>query len=54
LLAKFVKKVDPEVISGEEVFIVDEKGVFVNSGKAHLSAREMLAFNYGIAVRVRK
>jgi uncharacterized protein with predicted RNA binding PUA domain len=54
LLAKFVENVDPDIKCGEEVFIVDESGNFLNSGSAHLSAAEMLQFNHGIAVRVRR
>ncbi len=54
LLARFVKNVDPEIKCGEEVFIVDDKGNFINSGRAHLSASEMIQFNNGIAVRVRR
>jgi archaeosine-15-forming tRNA-guanine transglycosylase len=54
LLAKFVKNVDPEIRCGEEVFIIDEEGIFKNSGKARLSAREMVDFSKGVAVQVRK
>ncbi|MHA1978556.1 MAG: tRNA guanosine(15) transglycosylase TgtA [Candidatus Hodarchaeales archaeon] len=54
LLAKFVGNVDPEIKCGEEVFIVDENNNFINSGRAHLSAAEMLQFDHGIAVRVRR
>ncbi|MHA2138413.1 MAG: tRNA guanosine(15) transglycosylase TgtA [Candidatus Hodarchaeales archaeon] len=54
LLAKFVENVDPDVKCGEEVFIVDGANNFINSGSAHLSAAEMIQFNHGIAVRVRR
>jgi 7-cyano-7-deazaguanine tRNA-ribosyltransferase len=54
LLAKFVEEVDPEIKSGEEVFIIDQEGNFLNSGRAVLSASEMLDFDHGVAVRVRK
>jgi len=54
LLAKFVEKVDSEIKSGEEVFITDQDGKFLNSGRAILSAAEMLDFKHGVAVRMRK
>ncbi|MFX0014235.1 MAG: tRNA guanosine(15) transglycosylase TgtA [Promethearchaeota archaeon] len=54
LLAKFVLDVDPEIRCGEEVFIIDEKDSFINSGRALLAASEMMAFNRDVAVRVRK
>ncbi|UCG02632.1 MAG: tRNA guanosine(15) transglycosylase TgtA [Candidatus Heimdallarchaeota archaeon] len=54
LLAKFVLNVDSEIRCGEEVFIVDEKDSFLNFGKSLLSAPEMIAFNRGVAVRVRR
>ncbi len=54
LLAKFVTSADPNIKSGEEVFIMDEKNNFINSGRAHLSAAEMIQFDHGIAVRVRR
>ena len=54
LLAKFVEKVDSEIKSGEEVFITDHDGKFLNSGRAILSAAEMLDFKHGVAVRMRK
>ena len=54
LLAKFVEKVDSEIKSGEEVFITDQDGNFINSGRAILSASEMLDLNRGVAVRIRK
>ena len=54
LLAKFVEKVDSEIRSGEEVFIIDKDGTFLNTGRAMLSASEMLDFYHGVAVRMRK
>jgi 7-cyano-7-deazaguanine tRNA-ribosyltransferase len=54
LLAKFVLDVDSEILCGEEVFIVDEHDSFVNFGKSALSAPEMIAFNRGVAVQVRR
>ncbi len=54
LLAKFVLDVDSEILCGEEVFIVDENDSFLNFGKSALSAPEMIAFNRGVAVQVRR
>ncbi len=54
LLAKFVIDVDPKIRCGEEVFVVDENKNFINSGSAHLSAKEMIDFDHGIAVRIRR
>ncbi|MHA2239554.1 MAG: PUA domain-containing protein, partial [Candidatus Hodarchaeales archaeon] len=54
LLAKFVEKADSEIKSGEEVFITDQDGKFLNSGRAILSAAEMLDFKHGVAVRMRR
>ena len=54
LLAKFVLNVDPNIRCGEEVFIVDEEGHFLNSGRANLSAKEMISFEKGVAVKVRR
>ena len=54
LLAKFVEKADSEIKPGEEVFITNLDGNFINSGRAMLSASEMLDFKRGVAVRIRK
>lgn len=54
LLAKFVLDVDSNILCGEEVFIVDEKGHFLNSGKANLSGKEMRSFDKGVAVKIRR
>ncbi|UCE13074.1 MAG: tRNA guanosine(15) transglycosylase TgtA [Candidatus Heimdallarchaeota archaeon] len=54
LLAKFVLDVDPEIRCGEEVFIIDENDSFLNFGKSILAAPEMIAFNRGVAVHVRR
>lgn len=54
LLAKFVLNVDPEIRCGEEVFIVDENDSFLSFGKSILAAQEMIAFDRGVAVRVRR
>ncbi|MHA2055354.1 MAG: PUA domain-containing protein, partial [Candidatus Hodarchaeales archaeon] len=54
LLAKFVSDVDSNIRSGEEVFIVDKEDCFLNFGRAHLSAKEMISFDKGVAVKVRR
>ncbi|MFW9777333.1 MAG: tRNA guanosine(15) transglycosylase TgtA [Candidatus Heimdallarchaeota archaeon] len=54
LLAKFVIKADPMIRCGEEVLIVNKQGSFLNYGKSVLSVPEMLDFNRGVAVRVRR
>jgi len=37
-----------------EVLVVDERDILVAEGQATLSAREMLDFNRGVAVNVRR
>jgi 7-cyano-7-deazaguanine tRNA-ribosyltransferase len=54
LLAKFVIKADPLIRCGEEVLIVDEQDSYLNYGKSMLSVPEMLDFERGVAVRVRR
>lgn len=54
VFAKFVKKVDPRIRQGMEVLIVDEKDNLLAEGKAMLSAKEMLDFDSGVAVKTRK
>ncbi len=54
MLAKFVTDADPMIRPGEEVLIVDQNDVFLNFGTSVLSAQEMLDFERGIAVQVRR
>ncbi|MFX0171032.1 MAG: tRNA guanosine(15) transglycosylase TgtA [Candidatus Hodarchaeota archaeon] len=54
LLAKFVHNVDSDIRCGEEVFIVDKEDTFLNFGTSVLSALEMIEFDHGVAVRVRR
>jgi 7-cyano-7-deazaguanine tRNA-ribosyltransferase len=54
LLAKFVLDVDPEIRCGEEVFIVDDNDSFLSFGKSVLAASEMVDFDRGVAVHVRR
>lgn len=53
VFAKHVKNVDLEIRPGEEVVVVDKNDEVLAVGKAILSGREMLAFNRGVAVKVR-
>ena len=51
--AKHVVAVDPEIRAGEEVLVVDENDNLLATGKAVLSAVEMLAFKKGMGVEIR-
>ncbi|NYT04755.1 MAG: pseudouridine synthase [Methanomicrobiales archaeon] len=52
-MAKHVTAADPEIRVGEEVLVVSGDALCA-TGTALLSGREMLAFNYGVAVQIRK
>lgn len=54
VFAKHVIRVDPEIRCGDEVLVVDEKDSLLAVGRAVLSSYEMLAFNLGVAVKVRR
>ena len=54
LYAKHVADADVEIRPMEEVFIVNNTGELVGIGRAVLNGEEMLAFNYGVAVKIRK
>ncbi|MDG6222585.1 MAG: pseudouridine synthase [Candidatus Bathyarchaeota archaeon] len=51
--AKHVIDADPEIRPNEEVIVISQKGEVLAVGRAVLSGTEMLAFNKGIAVKVR-
>jgi uncharacterized protein with predicted RNA binding PUA domain len=51
--ARHVVSVDPDIRAGEEVLVVDEADRLIATGKAVLSAIEMLSFKKGRAVDVR-
>lgn len=53
-MARHVIAADDEIGAGDEVLVVTESDRLVATGVAQLSGREMLAFNYGVAVKVRK
>jgi len=51
--AKHVIDVDPEIRPSEEVVVINKKNEVLAVGRALLSGPEMVAFNKGVAVRVR-
>jgi len=51
--ARHVVAVDPDIRAGQEILVVDENDRLLATGKAMLSAIEMLSFKKGIAVDVR-
>jgi len=53
-MAKHVISADPQIRAGDEVLVCDESGGLLSTGSALLSAEEMTAFNYGVAVQIRK
>jgi 7-cyano-7-deazaguanine tRNA-ribosyltransferase len=54
VFAKFVLDCDDELRPGDEVLVVDKKDELVAIGRASMNREEMLAFNIGIAVKVRE
>ena len=52
--AKHVLHADPDLRAHDEVLLVDEKDALIATGQALLSPREMMAFNKGVAVKVRQ
>ena len=52
--AKHVLAADPEIRAGDDVLVVAGDDRLVACGAAVISGPEMLAFNYGVAVRVRQ
>nr|WP_245323370.1 PUA domain-containing protein [Methanomicrobium sp. W14] len=53
-MAKHVVSADGQIRSGDEVIVCDEEGLLLATGNALLSGEEMAAFNYGVAVQIRK
>lgn len=51
--ARHVIRADPGIRGGDEVLVVDEEENLVATGTAMLSGAEMMAFKYGVAVKVR-
>jgi len=54
VFAKHVVAADPQIRGGDEVLVVAGNDRLVACGAAVFSGAEMLAFNYGVAVKVRQ
>lgn len=54
VFAKHVVSADPEIRPAEEVLVVDRRDRLLASGRALLAGEEMVAFEVGKAVRVRR
>ncbi|OPY39278.1 MAG: tRNA-guanine(15) transglycosylase [Methanoregula sp. PtaU1.Bin051] len=54
VFAKHVIAADPAIRAGDEVLVVTDNDQLLACGTATLSGAEMLAFNYGEAVKVRQ
>jgi predicted RNA-binding protein (TIGR00451 family) len=54
VFARHVTEADKEIRPAEEILIVDGRDRLLASGKALLNGEEMVAFNVGIAVKVRR
>jgi uncharacterized protein with predicted RNA binding PUA domain len=52
--AKHVVAADPKIRAGDDVLVVASDDRLIACGAAVISGTEMLAFNYGVAVRVRQ
>jgi len=52
--AKHVISADQEIRSGDEVLVVSADDRLLATGAAMLAGAEMMAFNYGVAVKVRQ
>jgi predicted RNA-binding protein (TIGR00451 family) len=53
VFARHVTEADREIRPAEEVLVVDGRDRLLASGKALLNGEEMVAFNVGIAVKIR-
>ena len=54
MFAKHVVAADPQIRAGDDVIVVAENDRLIACGAAVVSGAEMIAFNYGVAVRVRQ
>lgn len=52
--AKHIVTADPGIRAGDEVIVVSGEDEVLATGQALLSGKEMVAFDYGVAVKVRK
>lgn len=53
VFAKFVRDCDPDIRPGDDVLVVNARDELVAVGKALMNREEMLAFERGVAVRVK-
>ncbi|HJJ88716.1 MAG TPA: pseudouridine synthase [Methanocorpusculum sp.] len=53
-MAKHVIASDPNIMAGDEVFVVDIDDNLLATGMAVLAGTEMICFSYGTAVKVRQ
>jgi 7-cyano-7-deazaguanine tRNA-ribosyltransferase len=53
VFAKFITQCDEDIRPYQEVVVVDEEDKLLGTGKAILSAEEMLSFHHGVAVKTR-
>ena len=54
VFAKHVIAADPDIRAGDDVLVVAANDRLIACGAAQVSGSEMLAFNYGVAVKVRQ
>lgn len=54
VFAKFVADCDPDIRPGDDVIVTNTKGEIAAVGRAQMNREEMLAFDRGIAVRVKQ
>jgi 7-cyano-7-deazaguanine tRNA-ribosyltransferase len=54
VMAKFVVECDPELRPSDECLVVDESDALVAVGRTVLNWEEMIAFDHGVAVRIRE
>ena len=52
--SKHILSADPIIRAGDEVLVVKSGDILLGTGTAMISGAEMLAFNYGLAVKVRQ
>jgi len=52
--SRHVVSADPVIRAGDEVLLVKSGDLLIGTGTAMISGPEMLAFNYGLAVKVRQ
>ena len=54
VFAKFVKDCDPDLRPLDECIIVDEQDNLLAVGRCIMNRKEMLSFDYGMAVKTRE